>query len=123
VKDYLQRYDKLKSGESSEFTMYISVIKGLKNIKKVTRGGIYIEVPLIYENGRIKGKFGIPLLGKLVLKEKIKNLEILRIDCIPHESVQLDARIKRSGIYRVEILDEENNLFEQIGEIEVKSID
>jgi hypothetical protein len=122
VKDYLKKYDKLKGGESREFTLYISVIKGLKNIKKVTREGIYIEVPLIYENGRLKGKFGVPLLGKLVLKEKIKNREILRIDCIPHEPVQLDARIKRSGVYRVEVLDEENNLFAKIDEIEVKII-
>lgn len=121
VSDYLQKYDKLHGGESKEFTMYISVIKGLKDIKKVTKEGCYIEIPLVYEKGKLKGKFGVPLLGKLVLKEKIKDNEILRINCIPYEPVEFHAQIKNPGIYEVELLDKENNLFEQIDEIEVKS--
>ena len=121
MNDYLKEYDKLSCGESKEFTLYISVIKGLKDIKKVTKDGCYIEIPLVYEKGKLKGKFGVPLLGNVILKEKIKDDEILRMNCIPCEPVELDAQIKKQGIYKVELLDKGNNLFAHIGEIEVKS--
>lgn len=120
VTDYLKKYDKLSSGESKEFTIYIVVIKGLEDIKSITKDGCFIEKPLVYKKGMVKGKFGIPVKGRLILREKSINEEILSLDCNPYKTLEVNAQIDRSGVYFVEIRNKDNRLFDTFGEIEVK---
>jgi len=80
-----------------------------------------------YEKGKVKGKakgrFGIPLEGKIIIRERSKDGIISSSKCKPNKIIELNISIEKPGIYTVEVKDKDNNIFDNLGEIEVKSSD
>lgn len=120
VEDYLRKYDKLSGGESKEFSIYVSCVKGLDKVKSVTTEGFFIQEPLNYNNGKIIGKFAIPLEANLVIKGENTKQEILNLPVSPKDAVEIEIIQNIPDIYHAWIQDNQKNILGSLGKIEVK---
>ncbi|MDD5502020.1 MAG: hypothetical protein PHH26_00980, partial [Candidatus Thermoplasmatota archaeon] len=107
-----KKYSTLKPGESLEFDIWTSLVKGIATVQSISLGGTFMQERIKLENGKIAGAVIAPLNGKIVVQYvpvseglSLVSQTVAEYDCAPDKLVRLDVSAVLPGVYSVKVLD------------------
>lgn len=119
--EIFKKYATLKAGESLEFDIWTSTVKGIANVESISPGGTFMQEKIKLENWKLSGLVMAPLKGKIVVQYvpasqelSIMSQTLAEYDCSPDRLVRIDVSALLPGIYSVKVLDGNGFIAEEI---------